>query len=256
MRARTLATVVSVFLILGIELSFLPHATAQSSPLQDLRITITDYEAEKVMPGSTLKVRFTVHKPAGIKITDSVLSARAYYEVDDEIVWVMYTGSSGRTKTFSLPSLDEQDVNQELEIKILENAPVDQLIYVSIQWSIANVHVVISENENQVSVTIGDNTITAPIVSASEYSGFTSYNIVDGFANWVRVRSDESDRLYVFNRVDNVKMLPRPLEVLYVIAAVVGVAILCVAVGIFMYYKKKRRGGGVNDLEDSRDTSY
>ncbi len=231
--------VLTTVAVLAIVLSSLPPVAAQSSPLQELQITITDYQAEKVMPGSTFKVEFTVHKPAGMKVTDSMLTAYAYYYTDNKPVPVYDRYYGGGFKTFALPSLDEQDVNQELVVKILENAPVDQLIYIEVKWHIADVNVSISENENRITVTSGENTFTAPIVYTSVRADHTRYYVVHGFTNWVAVRSDRPDRLYVINRIGNVKILPRPLGVLYIVVAIVGVVIPCVVIGIALYYRKK-----------------
>jgi hypothetical protein len=209
-------------------------AGAQASLIQELRVTITDYESEKVMPGSTFRVGFTVHKPAGIKVTDSLLGVDAWYTVGNQSVDA-FTPTSGDSKPFSLSSFEEQDVNQELNVKVLENVPVGQSIYIGVIWSIADVSVSIHENENLVTVVSGENVFSVPIVKISARQNYTRYYIVDGITNDVYVRSDRSNRLYVVGVAGNVEMLPKPFNVLIVV--IVGVAIVMVLIVAIVAFK-------------------
>ncbi len=228
------ATLVVVAMTAATLLS-LPSTIAQASPIQELGVTITDYESEKVMPGSTFKVRFTVHKPAGMKVTDGLLGvSNAYYVADGQFTSV-FTPISGSSKAFSLPFLDEQDAEQELYVKILENAPVGQPIHIVVTWDIADVSVSISENENQVTIVSGENVFVAPVVKISPHQNYTYYFIVDGITSDVCVRSDKSNRLYVVGISENVEVLPEPFSVLVV--AIIGVAIILILIVAIVAYK-------------------
>jgi len=229
---------VTAFIAISFSLSW---ARAQSSPLQEFAITITSYETEKVVPGSTFKVRFTVHKPAGIRVTDGMLAVYAYYLIDNKTVGVFHPGFDGSSKAFSLPTLDKRDSDQELSVKILDNAPINQRIYIDVWWYIAGVNVSVNEKENRVTVVSGEDTLAAPIVHISVEPKFTRYYIVKGFANYSVVRSDRPDRLYVVGRVGDVEILAKPHDMFLIVVAIASVALLGAVTGIALYLKKKGR---------------
>lgn len=220
-------------------LFYTPQALAQSSPLRELRVTITGYSTETITPGSTFQVTFTAHKPAGIKITDSYFSAYAVYYTDNLGTHVS-TPIFGSSKIFYSLSLDEQDVSQELTVKISENASIGQTVYIEVGWYIGGINVSIDENENQVTVISGNNTFTEPIVYTSTSDNVTRYYLVMGLTNYVWVQSDRSDLLIVVGRGVGSPVVPRALDV-YAIVAIVGMIIVCMAIGIVIGFRKKGR---------------
>ena len=117
----------------------------------------------------------------------------------------------------------------------MENVPVGQSIYIGVMWSIADVSVSISENENLVTVVSGENVFSVPIVKISVRQNYTRYYIVDGITNDVYVRSDIPNRLYVTGVLGNVEILSKPFNVLIVV--IVSVAIITVLIVAIVAFK-------------------
>jgi hypothetical protein len=217
----------------------LPQPIKAQSPLQEIQLTITDYEEEKVVPGSTFVVRFSAYKPAGIKILDSRLAAYAYYRVGDEFVNVYVPIPTGY-KDISLPSPAEENVEGELEIRISRTAPVGQLITLDVLWYIAGVSVTIDENENLVAVEIGENIFTTPIVHALEKANYTRYYLVRSFAQATWVRSDRPDRLYVSAKLMHVEILPERPGIHILVWYAASAVSVCILIAMAIYWMKKR----------------
>jgi hypothetical protein len=203
---------------------------AQPSAIQELRVTITGYGAETLTPGSTIRVDFTIHKPAGIKVTDSYFNAYAVYYVDNRPIHVS-TPILGSSKVFHSPSLDKQDLSEELTVKISEHAPIGQTAYIEVVWTIGNVITSINENENLITVRIEDNVFVAPIVYTTTIDNITYHYLVTELTNYVWTRVDRPDLLYVTGRGIGSTIVPITLDI-YVIALIIGSAIICAAVVI------------------------
>lgn len=231
-------------MLLPISIIFmLSFASPLAAQVTSLRVTITNVEEDKVAPGSTFTVNFTLTVPDNLKDlipTGGKLYAYTFYFVGDEPQYanVPYWDVSGGEATYI-----QGTTNYSLKIKIMDTAPVGQKIFVAIGWyNTLDSNWAYSSADNTVTVVIGGTTFTYPVANVKVYTDETRYYVVDQSGWDVYVRTTYNTRLYVTGSQSNVEIKAAPGLGLPIEAIIGGVVVLIVVVVAVILVKRRGRG--------------
>ena len=222
-------------------------ASSAAPQITSLVVSITNYEADKVTPGSTFQINVTVSKPAGITIStgQSLIYCSMFYFVNDAPVFPAkghWEVQGGGGSTYYV----EGTTNYTLKVQMKSDAPVGQTgvflgVYLTIPITGSD-HVANPPAQgDNTTFSIGENSYTVTIVNVKAIPGsYTTYYIVDESGWDVYLRSDK-DQLYVRALASNVEIKGSTGGGFSIpVIPVVGVIIILVVIAAVVVVVKKR----------------
>jgi hypothetical protein len=216
-----------------------PTTTAQ---LNGLCVTITSYEDEKIYPGSSFNVTFTLTKPAGIDVPTGA---------GNKVYLSMFYFPDGTPK-FPSEYVESPYIAGKTEYaltgKMKSDAPVGQKCFLGAYWQIrldSSFSPTSPSEGDNATVSINGTQYTAKIIRVDPKEKYTYYYIVDEPGWDVYLRSDKPDALYVRALKSNVEIKAAPgFEVPWSVV-IGGVVVLLVVVAVVVVVLKKRGGAEV-----------